>query len=62
MMKNIKVTLPDNSVKKIAQGATPQGVAEEIGPGLARAVVVASRRCAHSMSLGIYIHYSPTIV
>ena len=41
MMKNIKVTLPDNSVKKIAQGATPQGVADEIGPGLARAVVVA---------------------
>ena len=40
-MKNIKVTLPDNSVKEITQGTTPQGVAEEIGPGLARAVVVA---------------------
>ena len=41
MMKNIKVTLPDNSVKEIAHGTTPQGVADEIGPGLARAVVVA---------------------
>ena len=40
-MKNIKVTLPDNSVKDIALGTTPQGVADEIGPGLARAVVVA---------------------
>ena len=40
-MKNIKVTLPDNSVKNISQNTTPQGVAEEIGPGLARAVVVA---------------------
>ena len=40
-MKNIKVTLPDNSVKDIAPGTTPQGVADEIGPGLARAVVVA---------------------
>ena len=40
-MKNIKVTLPDNSVKDIAIGTTPQGVADEIGPGLARAVVVA---------------------
>ena len=39
-MKNIKVTLPDNSIKNIAQGATPQDVAEEIGSGLARAVVV----------------------
>ncbi len=40
-MKKIKVTLPDNSFKEIAHGTTPQGVADEIGPGLARAVVVA---------------------
>ena len=40
-MKNIKVTLPDNSFKEIAPGTTPQGVAGEIGSGLARAVVVA---------------------
>ena len=40
-MKKIKVTLPDNSVKEIAHGTTPQDVADEIGPSLARAVVVA---------------------
>ena len=40
-MKDIKVTLPDNSVKDIVPGTTPQDVADGIGPGLARAVVVA---------------------
>ena len=40
-MKNIKITLPDNSHKKVPIGTTPQGVADIICPGLARAVVVA---------------------
>ena len=40
-MKEIKVTLPDNSVRKYSEGITPQGVADSIGPGLSRAVVVA---------------------
>ena len=40
-MKNIKIKLPDNSIKNLAKGTTPQGVAEQIGPGLARAAVVA---------------------
>ncbi len=40
-MKNIKVTLPDSSVKNFPLGVTPQGVADKIGSGLARAVVVA---------------------
>ena len=40
-MKEIKVTLPDNSVREYSEGITPQGVADSIGPGLSRAVVVA---------------------
>ncbi len=40
-MKNIKITLPDNSHKSVPIGTTPQGVADIIGSGLARAVVVA---------------------
>ncbi len=40
-MKNIKVTLPDKSIKTVPLGTTPQQIADEIGPGLARAVVVA---------------------
>ena len=40
-MKNIKITLPDNSYKSVPIGTTPQGVADIIGSGLARAVVVA---------------------
>ncbi|MDC0882362.1 threonine--tRNA ligase [Candidatus Marinimicrobia bacterium] len=40
-MKNIKIKLPDNSCKSMTIGTTPQKVAESIGPGLARAVVVA---------------------
>ena len=40
-MEKIKVTLPDKSVKHFDSGTTPQHVAESIGPGLARAVVVA---------------------
>ena len=39
-MKNIKITLPDNSIKEVPIGTTPQEVANLIGPGLARAVVV----------------------
>ena len=40
-MKNINITLPDNSVKTFPEGITAQEVANSIGPGLARAVVVA---------------------
>ena len=39
-MKNINITLPDNSVKTFPEGITAQEVANSIGPGLARAVVV----------------------
>ena len=40
-MNEIKVKLPDNSYKIVPIGTTPQGVADIIGTGLARAVVVA---------------------
>lgn len=40
-MKKIKIKLPDNSYKTMKVGTTPQEVADSIGPGLARAVVVA---------------------
>ncbi|MDC0631175.1 threonine--tRNA ligase [Candidatus Marinimicrobia bacterium] len=37
----IKITLPDGSVRNVVAGSTPQDVAQDIGPGLARSVVVA---------------------
>ena len=40
-MKNINITLPDNSIREVPYGSTPQQVADMIGPGLAREVVVA---------------------
>ena len=40
-MKKINITLPDNSVKTFNYGTTPQEVANSIGSGLARAIVVA---------------------
>ncbi|MBT3180680.1 MAG: threonine--tRNA ligase [Candidatus Marinimicrobia bacterium] len=40
-MNEIKITLPDNSVKTMPTGTTAQEVADSIGSGLARAVVVA---------------------
>ena len=40
-MAKIQITLPDNSVKKVPKGSTAQDIADLIGPGLARAVVVA---------------------
>ena len=40
-MKDIKVKLPDDSIKIVSHGTTPQSIANIIGPGLARAVVVA---------------------
>jgi len=40
-MSEINITLPDRSIKKVPAGSTPQDVANDIGPGLARAVVVA---------------------
>ena len=40
-MSEINITLPDKSVKVLPKGVTPQEVANSIGSGLARAVVVA---------------------
>ena len=40
-MSEINITLPDKSIKVLPKGVTPQEVANSIGPGLARAVVVA---------------------
>jgi threonyl-tRNA synthetase len=39
-MPEINITLPDNSVKIVPAGSTPQDIANDIGPGLGRAVVV----------------------
>ena len=39
-MPEINITLPDNSVKIVPAGSTPQDIANDIGSGLARAVVV----------------------
>ena len=38
----IKVTLPDGSIKEMAQGVTPMDVAKSISEGLARNVISAS--------------------
>ena len=40
-MSEITLILPDNSEMKVPQGTTPLQVAEEIGPGLAKAAVAA---------------------
>ena len=40
-MAEIIITLPDNSTKSVPHGSTSQHIADLIGPGLARAVVVA---------------------
>ena len=40
-MAEINITLPDNSVRSYREGITPQEVADSLGSGLARAVVVA---------------------
>ena len=40
-MTEINITLPDDSVKTMPTGTTSQQVADSIGSGLARAVVVA---------------------
>ena len=39
-MSLIKVTLPDNSVKDVKKGSTPQDIATILGPGLSKDVVV----------------------
>jgi len=39
-MPDINIILPDNSVKIVPAGSTPQDIANDIGPGLGRAVVV----------------------
>jgi threonyl-tRNA synthetase len=38
---SITITLPDGSTKQLPTGSTPRHLAEEIGPGLARAAVAA---------------------
>jgi threonyl-tRNA synthetase len=38
---NIRITLPDGSVREVPRGTTPRQLAEAIGPGLARAAVAA---------------------
>ena len=40
-MKEIKITLPDNSVRIVPLGTTSQEIAEQIGPSLARATLAA---------------------
>ncbi len=40
-MKNIKITLPDSSIKTVPAGTTSYEIAKQIGPGLAREVLVA---------------------
>ena len=39
-MSLIKITLPDNSIKDVKKGSTPQEIANLIGPGLSKDVVV----------------------
>ena len=39
-MQNIKITLPDNSVKEVPKGTNSQEIASMIGEGLSRSVVV----------------------
>src|SRR5580765_5831865 len=41
MSKMFKITLPDGSVKEMAEGSTPADVAAAIGPGLAKAALAA---------------------
>ena len=40
-MANIRITLPDGSVREVPAGTTSKAVAEQIGAGLARAAVAA---------------------
>ena len=40
-MANIRITLPDGTIKEVARGTTARQVAESIGPGLAKAAVAA---------------------
>ena len=41
MSKMFKITLPDGSVREVAEGSTPADVALAIGPGLAKAALAA---------------------
>ncbi|MGH7586222.1 MAG: threonine--tRNA ligase [Gemmatimonadales bacterium] len=40
-MSGLRLTLPDGSVREVPAGTTPRQVAESIGPGLARAALIA---------------------
>jgi threonyl-tRNA synthetase len=64
----VRVTLPDGSVREMAPGTTPRGVAESIGAGLARAAVAArvdgaiwdlDRPIEHDVSLAILTDRDP---
>ncbi|GGO94257.1 threonine--tRNA ligase [Stakelama pacifica] len=41
MSEMFKITLPDGSVREVAEGTTPADVAASIGPGLAKAAIAA---------------------
>jgi threonyl-tRNA synthetase len=41
MSAQIKITLPDGSVREVASGTTPADIAAAIGPGLAKAAIAA---------------------
>ena len=41
-MSEIKITLPDKSVRSYDEGVTPLDVAQSIGPRLAKDTIVAS--------------------
>ena len=41
MSELLKITLPDGSVREVAQGTTPADIAAAIGPGLAKAAIAA---------------------
>ncbi|WP_221792665.1 threonine--tRNA ligase [Aquisediminimonas sediminicola] len=41
MSEMLKITLPDGSVREVAQGTTPYDIAAAIGPGLAKAAIAA---------------------
>ena len=55
-MSLIKITLPDNSVKNVKKGSTPQDIATIIGPGLSKDVVV-SKINGVLMDLNSPIHH-----
>ncbi|HEX8256904.1 MAG TPA: TGS domain-containing protein, partial [Allosphingosinicella sp.] len=41
MTQLLKISLPDGSVREVAEGTTPADIAAAIGPGLAKAALAA---------------------